>query len=829
VQVVTPGTSAWLDVRVKNNTMSTMSGADVTLSSESEFVTVNNSTANIGTVSAGNYKTLTSAESAGVENSTLFNGGTAGALKFSVASGAPMGTPLPLTLTFSNPTTWTDTIMVTPTAQAPAGLTITPLSDTSLAVSWAAVPGASKYELRYNIEDSRNSSTAQSVEVTETSKTITGLSANTTYYVWVRAKQGDVVGAFAGGNGTTLLSAPTNVTAMADYMQVTVSWTAVSGAASYDLYYNTGNNSTTATKVSDVTSPHTLSGLPNGAAYFVWIKAKNANGESAFSTVANASTLALSAPVIESVTADSIGQLTVNWNVAAGAASYNLYYNTINDSDGAVEISGVTSPSTITGLPNGTIYYIWVKAFNAGGESGLSVVGSMATILPVPSISSVTAGNAGELVVRWGTINGATGYNLYYSPTDEADSAAKISNVDSPKTLVGLNDGTVYYVWVKATRGPVESTYSASRNIVTKPAAPVISSLNAGDSGQMIVNWGSVTGAASYDVYYNTIDNTSSSQKASGIPNSYYTISGLSDTVIYYVWVKAKNASGESAFSTVAAGTTAGLVGTNFTITFSDEGDGVFNQETFTIKQGGSPESQTIAVTGSWDSQEWRIDGILRGTGTSILITANDYTVGGHYLTLTAYRNGVPWSKQINFTVAAVVTGLELNKTTLSLPVNGTETLIAQVIPFNAANKTVTWTSSNTTVATVSTAGLVTAKAAGTAAITATTAEGSYSASCAVTVEQATGITVGFTDQGSSVFSQETFTLKKSGSPTSQIITLTGSWTSQEWRVDGQIRGTGASITIAASDYSVGGHSLTVTVYQGNTPWTKRINFTVEN
>ena len=76
-----------------------------------------------------------------------------------------------------------------------------------------------------------------------------------------------------------------------------------------------------------------------------------------------------------------------------------------------------------------------------------------------------------------------------------------------------------------------------------------------------------------------------------------------------------------------------------------------------------------------------------------------------------------------------------LNETNLSLFVNQTAQLSATVYPSDAANKTATWKSSNTAVATVNSNGLVTAKTAGTATITATTTDGSnLSASCNVTV-----------------------------------------------------------------------------------------------
>lgn len=80
------------------------------------------------------------------------------------------------------------------------------------------------------------------------------------------------------------------------------------------------------------------------------------------------------------------------------------------------------------------------------------------------------------------------------------------------------------------------------------------------------------------------------------------------------------------------------------------------------------------------------------------------------------------------------VTGVSLNKTSASLEVSDTLQLTATVTPSNATNKAVTWNSNNTTVASVSNTGLITAKAAGSAAITVTTADGGFTATCNVTV-----------------------------------------------------------------------------------------------
>ena len=81
------------------------------------------------------------------------------------------------------------------------------------------------------------------------------------------------------------------------------------------------------------------------------------------------------------------------------------------------------------------------------------------------------------------------------------------------------------------------------------------------------------------------------------------------------------------------------------------------------------------------------------------------------------------------------VTGVTLAPTSATLTLGETETvtLIPTVLPGDATDKSVTWSSSNEAVATV-TDGVVTAVAAGTATITVTTTDGAKTATCAVTV-----------------------------------------------------------------------------------------------
>ena len=85
-------------------------------------------------------------------------------------------------------------------------------------------------------------------------------------------------------------------------------------------------------------------------------------------------------------------------------------------------------------------------------------------------------------------------------------------------------------------------------------------------------------------------------------------------------------------------------------------------------------------------------------------------------------------------TVVIPVTGVTLDKDTLVLGANETAALAATVLPENATDTAVTWTSEDEEVATVSGKGVVTGVGAGEATITVTTADGGFKATCTVTV-----------------------------------------------------------------------------------------------
>lgn len=203
---------------------------------------------------------------------------------------------------------------------------------------------------------------------------------------------------------------------------------------------------------------------------------------------------------------------------------------------------------------------------------------------------------------------------------------------------------------------------------------------------------------------------------------------------------------GESKF-TVTATNASGSDSKEFTITVNYQPTAITTPPQSVAVTEGQTATFTVIATGNDLTYQWQYsmdkgqNWMLIGGATS----DNSYTTAATTVNVTGTQyhcvvKGADGrevtSDAATLTVNPVtVTGVTLDKTTMDLVAGNSATLKATVAPENATNKTVTWASSNTAIATVDTTGKVTAVAPGTATITATAADGSgKTATCKVTV-----------------------------------------------------------------------------------------------
>lgn len=159
------------------------------------------------------------------------------------------------------------------------------------------------------------------------------------------------------------------------------------------------------------------------------------------------------------------------------------------------------------------------------------------------------------------------------------------------------------------------------------------------------------------------------------------------------------------------------------------------DKDSLTLDVGGS-ENFAATITPSnatnknvtWSSDNQNVATVENGKVTA---------VGAGKATITVTTEDGNKTATCAVTVNPIsVTGVTLDQSALPISVGGSAELKANVTPENATNKTVTWSSDNTAVATVDASGKVTAVAPGTATITVTTADGGKTANCTVTVTQ---------------------------------------------------------------------------------------------
>lgn len=157
----------------------------------------------------------------------------------------------------------------------------------------------------------------------------------------------------------------------------------------------------------------------------------------------------------------------------------------------------------------------------------------------------------------------------------------------------------------------------------------------------------------------------------------------------------------------------------------------VLNKAAVAMKIGGEEVlTATLSPDNATDDVTWHSDAPdICEVSADGRVTAK---AAGH-ATITATAGGV--STSCNVTVAVPVTSLSLDKDTLRLAVGASDTLTASVLPEDATDKAIIWTSSDPAVATVDENGVVKAIAKGTATITATAADDrDVEAACTVTV-----------------------------------------------------------------------------------------------
>jgi hypothetical protein len=260
----------------------------------------------------------------------------------------------------------------------------------------------------------------------------------------------------------------------------------------------------------------------------------------------------LAAPTLVPV----LQQISVSWDAVTGASAYQVYYGPAGDTEAIRKAGndGLGTNRSITGLEAGASYDVYVRALMPDGQNRLSVKGTV-SLAPVPpaGLSAIYTG-PGALDLTWTPSPGATSYQVYYSPgvNDSAQAIFRDPAEDPIYSFTNLENGAVYYFWVKAENSGSISAFSASATIAMPVPPPQdITVINLNE--KLWLSWTTIQGADSYEVQYS--DSASFSGDPVPASEGGLTLSSLQNDTEYSLRVRSVYSSGVSEWSSVITGT----------------------------------------------------------------------------------------------------------------------------------------------------------------------------------------------------------------------------------------------------------------------------------
>ena len=297
-----------------------------------------------------------------------------------------------------------------------------------VSVSWTPAAGAMGYNLYWGTASGVTPTTGTKVLGVTSPYAHTGLTNGKTYYYIVTALSGSAESSASGEASATPYGGtgggiPSGLSATAGSGQNTLSWSPVTGATGYNLYWGTasGVNKTTGTKLATVQSPYIHSGLTNGTPYYYVVTAYDAASESAESSEAYATPVIPSkyGSVTCSLSKGAYGLISLT-NTSSGGGKIEVYVFTGDPKTTGKPITGLTVIAPTGGAVSGTLTGNATTGAYAGtttsplmaGTYTFNVTGGVAgaisaKVLTVPtcSLTSPTSGSTHKagtnLTLKW--------------------------------------------------------------------------------------------------------------------------------------------------------------------------------------------------------------------------------------------------------------------------------------------------------------------------------------------------------------------------------------------------------------------------------------------
>ncbi|WP_248930455.1 fibronectin type III domain-containing protein [Paenibacillus hamazuiensis] len=364
---------------------------------------------------------------------------------------------------------WSAVAAETTLPGVPGGVTGT-ATDTSVAVTWDAIAGASGYDIEID---------GDLVEAASAAYLHSGLQPYTVHTYRVRSKNSKGTSAWSGPvEIVTLPSVPGNLAAAVSGPNITVSWNAAPGAAGYDLEIDG--------KVTDIgtRTSYDHTGAGYNAEHTYRVRAKNGPVTGQWSEPVTKLTPPGVPTGLQAATASTF--ITVSWDTVVGAAGYEL------EADGAIVDTGLNTSYEHNGLEANSRHVYRVRARNAGGAGEWSAVVAQATGFGAPqNVHLQTATDS--ITVTWDAVPGASAYDVF------VDGEVHDNGASTTFGHTGLQPYSWHVYRVRAKTAEMTGEWSEAATTATMLGVPA--NLRAIPSSSSItVTWDAVLGASGYEI-----------------------------------------------------------------------------------------------------------------------------------------------------------------------------------------------------------------------------------------------------------------------------------------------------------------------------------------
>ena len=341
--------------------------------------------------------------------------------------------------------------------------------------------------------------------------------------------------------------------------QFQLSWNAVPGAASYQVYRIVDSTvedytllgTTKSTTFTDKTAKV-------GTTYTFAVKAVNANGESMTSSSCAGKLAAVPANVTLSGAKVVTGGIQVTWQKAAGAATYNVYRMGPGDTCWkVVSVKQSGTSYTDKNVTAGSTYKYTVRGIAKDGKTlspGFNNTGVSAVIAPAKVVLVSAKADSAGILVTWQKATGAHSYQVYRKTAGTGWKCVAKNIHDTEWKDITAAKGTKYTYTVRGvaadgkTLSPGFDATGKTAAVTKDPTTPADVTLGkavAGKSG-ITVTWSYAADARTYRVYRKAAGETKWTIVAKNAEGKSWTDKNVTKGVKYTYTVRGVSANGKA-------------------------------------------------------------------------------------------------------------------------------------------------------------------------------------------------------------------------------------------------------------------------------------------